>query len=229
MAKRKTKKRAKPAAGPPTVATPAVSPAERAERALISAALAKVERGEVATAQERSALKRFQHEQEEEKRWQFYRSIPKSHWREMSGRTPRVLIDQAERYGFPYPHGPKAAIELPAVVKWLHDFLAKNAMRLSAPETDDPLLAGSNSPALEEYRRERTKIARLERMQREGSLLPRDTVHELLGRIASVLRSAGENLARQHGPDAHQILDEALDDAQREIDSLCREEADGPK
>ena len=81
----------------------------------------------------------------------------------------------------------------------------------------DPLLAGATSPALEEYRRERAILARLERLEREGDLLPRDATHNMLGRIAALLRDAGLTLQRQFGAEAHAILAEALDGAEREI------------
>ncbi len=187
---------------------------ERAERALAAAAIAKIQRNQTPTAQERSALKRLEKAQEEKRRWQYYRSIPKSHWREMSGRSPRVLIDAADRHGFPYPTGQKTAIDLPAVVKWLHDFLAKNAQRLSAPHTDDPLLAGSNSPALERYRLARAAREELELAARRGDLLD---VDELLtwydSEVAAPIRRSLEALQSQFGPAAVQVVSKALDQA----------------
>ena len=53
---------------------------------------------------------------------------------------------------------------------------------------DDPLMQGSLSPALEEYRGERVKLVRLERLEREEQLVPRDKVRAALGRVATVLR-----------------------------------------
>ena len=43
--------------------------------------------------------------------------------------------------------------------------------------------------SLERYREERAKLARLDRLEREQLLIPRDEVRDGLGRIASVLRS----------------------------------------
>jgi hypothetical protein len=81
----------------------------------------------------------------------------------------------------------------------------------------DPLLAGAVSPALEEYRRERAMLARLERLEREAELLPRDATHAMLAQVAALLRDAGLTLQRQFGPEAHAVLNEALDGAEREI------------
>jgi hypothetical protein len=61
-------------------------------------------------------------------------------------------------------------------------------------------------------------MARLDRLERERSLLPRDDVREALGRVATMLRSAGETLQRQFGPAAGDILYEAISDAERELE-----------
>ena len=67
-------------------------------------------------------------------------------------------------------------------------------------------MQGNGSPALERYREERAAIARLDRLEREGQLLPRDEVREALGRIAAILRGAGDTLQRQYGQAAADIL-----------------------
>ncbi len=180
---------------------------------LVARAFRKVmDRQELSKA-ERQALKRHERQKEERLRWQYYRSIPQKHWREMSGRQTKVINEQSVRYGIPFG-GPK--IDLPAVVKSLHDFLAANAVRLA--RDDDAMLQGGGSAALERYREERAELARLDRLERQRQLLPRDEVREALGRIAAILRSAGDTLQRQFGAAAVEILHEALGDAQREMD-----------
>ena len=67
------------------------------------------------------------------------------------------------------------------------------------------------------YREERALLARLDRLERERSLLPRDEVRVTLGRICAFIRGAGETLQRRIGRDAVEILYEALDDAERDI------------
>jgi hypothetical protein len=170
--------------------------------------------GNELSRQERAALKRHEKEKDERLRWQHYRTIPQKHWREMSGRQTKVLNEQAERYGLPFG-GP--AIDLTALARKLHDFLAENAVKLA--RDDDELMQGSpSSPALERYREECAALARLDRLEREGQLLPRDSVRDALGRVAGILRGAGDSLQRQFGPAAVEVLYEALDDATREID-----------
>jgi hypothetical protein len=107
----------------------------------------------------------------------------------------------------------------------IHDFLAKNAQRLAAE--DDPLLRSANSsPALERYREERAQLARLDRLERERELIPRRDTVQALEMIAGLIRRSGERLARRYGNDALQILDDALDDAERLIEQHFGEEAE---
>jgi hypothetical protein len=182
------------------------------DRRMAAAAYKKVLAGQELTVREQSALKRFEKEKEERLRWQYYASIPQKHWREMSGRQAKVINEQALRYGIPFGG---ATVNLPTVVRALHDFLADNAQKLA--RDDDLLMQGGSSPALERYREERAALARLDRLEREGTLVPRDEVREGLGRIAAILRSAGDALHREFGVTAAEILLEALDDADREI------------
>lgn len=201
----KTRKRAAPRR--------ASDAASRVDSDLVARAYRKVMDREALTQQERQALKRHEKQKEETQRWQYYRSIPQKHWREMSERQTKVINEQAARYGIPFGG---ASIDLPNVVKALHDFLADNAQKLA--RVDDTLLSGPSSPALERYREERAELARLDRLERQRKLLPRDEVREALGRIATILRSAGDVIKRQFGTAAVEILHEALADAQREID-----------
>jgi hypothetical protein len=188
--------------------------ASRVDGPLIAGALRKVANRQELNREERAALRRYEKQKDERLRWERYASIPQKHWREMSGRQTKVINEQADRYSLPLG-GP--VINLPKLARALHDFLAENALKLA--KEDDPLLAGGgNSPALERYREERAALARLDRLEREGELLPREQVRESMGRIAAMLRAAGDTLQRQFGPAAVEILYEALDDAGREVD-----------
>jgi hypothetical protein len=189
--------------------------ASRVDGPLIAGAMKKMALSQPLTREERAALKRYEKKKEERQRWEYYATIPQKHWREMSGRQTKVINEQADRYGLPFG-GP--VINLPKLARALHDFLADNAARLS--KEDDPLLQGGSgsSPALEEYRRERAALARLDRLERENELLPRDQAREAMGKVAAIIRSAGDTLQRQFGAAAVEILYEALTDAEREME-----------
>jgi hypothetical protein len=133
----------------------------------------------------------------------------------MSGRQAKILNEQAERYGLPFDG---ATVDLPAVVKSLHNFLAANAAKLAADERE------KYDPG-DELRKEKVAMARLNRLERQRELIPRDAVREALDRLAVVYRSAGETLQRQFGNDALQILNEGLEDAERVVLEFFEEEA----
>ncbi len=200
---------------PKSPSKPPLSVAERLEKELATRAYRKVMAGEPITAEERAALKRYEKQQEEERRWQYYETIPQKHWREMSGRQTKVLHEQATKYGLPF--GEKV-IHLPRVVRALHDFLATNARRLS--DDDDLLHASVSSPALERYREERAILAKLDRLEREGELVPRAELRLGLSQIVAILRTCGETLQQQCGPEALEILNDALGEAERTISGI---------
>jgi hypothetical protein len=214
--KRKSSKRPSPAsrAAPASPPSPSVPPADQE---LVQRAYRKLMAREALSKAEQQALTRHEKYKEERLRWQYYHSIPQKHWREMSGRQAKVINEQALRYGLPFG---SASIDLPSVVRALHDFLADNAQKLA--KDDDLSLGGGGggggSPALERYRRERAALARLDRLERQRRVMPREEVRSAMGRVAAVLRGAGEALGRQFGPAAVDLLHEAMDDAQREID-----------
>ena len=203
-------------AKPATTSEVATKLSKQLDKELAQKAVRKVMAGERPTAKEAAALRRHESEQEETRRWQYYQDIPQKHWREMSGRQSKILNEQAERYGIPFGG---RTICLPRVVKALHNFLARNARKLA--DEDDPLLNSDvASPALERYREERAAMARLDRLEREGQLVARADVREGLGRVASILRAAGDGLLQQFGRDAVELLNEAISDAERETERL---------
>lgn len=192
---------------------------EREDEQLAAAALARQKAGGKPHARELAALKRVRERKEEAERWRYYTTVPKKHYLSLCGRQHKVVDEVAARYGAPL-FG--ATIDLGRVLTWFHDFLAENGAKLLREVGKDNLLDGNvaDSPALERLRDETFKLKRLERLEQEKKLLPREFVHEGLIRIASRLRNCGEQLQRQYGHDALAILSEALDDAGREISQL---------
>lgn len=179
---------------------------------LVRSAVAKLRVGDRLTSDERRAYKAFEKKREEESMRRHYSSVPQKMWREWSGRQTKVLKDQAQRYGIPIG----ATIDLSELALWLHDFFAKHGRKFSAPETDDPELQGTASPALEEQRREKAIMLRLQRLEREGTLVDKAYVDDKLEQLAAVLRRAGERLERRYDSDAKAILDEAINGFRRE-------------
>jgi len=189
----------------------APSPSEHIDRKLASDALSKMKRSEVPNARESSALKRIEKDREEKLRWQYYRSIPKKHWQEMSGRQIKVINEQGERYNL---HLAERQIDLPKFVRAFHDFLAANSVKLST-ETDPLLAAGGDSVGLERYRTARASQEEIKLEQMRLNYIPRDEVEQGLIDFSRHVRRAGDTLERQFGHEAAEVLLTALDDAER--------------
>lgn len=197
---------------PITTTTSVISFSAQAEKALIATAYRKAARRQKLSASEQAALKRFENVQEERRRWDYYATIPKKHWNQMSGRANQVLNTQAERYGLPFGG---ATINLPVLVRALHNFLADNARKLASE--DDVLLQGGSTPALELYREKKAALADLDLMERQNQLIPRDQARQVLGRMAMIQRNGGESLGKQFGPAALVMFNEILDDVAQEV------------
>lgn len=78
-------------------------------------------------------------------------------------------------------------------------------------------LPTGDSPNLERYRAAKADLAEMEAAERRGQLIPSDRNRAFMGRVAAILRQAGD-VIRTFSPEAHQVLDEALADAENEIE-----------
>jgi hypothetical protein len=180
---------------------------------LARAAIHKLAAGQTPTREELRAKSRVEADVEERKRWEYYRTIPKKHWIDMSGRQHKVLDGQAKTYGLPIAGD---TVDLAAVVRWLHDFLANNGRKLLAPDSEaDLVYGGGDSPMLELVREETWKTKKLERLQLEGRLVDRELVRSALAQFAAILRNCGDALQKQHGSDALELLLSAIEDGER--------------
>src|SRR5690606_17948204 len=61
----------------------------------------------------------------------------------------------------------------------------------------------------------KAELTELELAKRRGLLIDRDELQGGLSRMASILRECGERLQRHFGVEAHAILEEALNEAER--------------
>lgn len=82
---------------------------------------------------------------------------------------------------------------------------------ITDPIDGDPLLgADGDSPALEEYRRAKAALARLDLAEREKQLVRVEDVVGPLMEAAAVVRAAGERIGREYGPEAQEVINEAV-------------------
>jgi hypothetical protein len=202
----------------------ATSARQTADVRLAMSALEKQRRGEQPTRDETAALRRYEKQIEDQRRDEHYRTIPKKLWRLWSGRQAKIILEQADRYGFEMLRG--ATIDLPAFVKRFHDWLAENARKLSAADSVDPTLAGVASPALEKKRQLECQRVELLLNREQGLWIERRLIHEGHNRMGAILRTAGEALLRQFGPAAQKIINDALQNCERETDRLLAADDD---
>lgn len=186
------------------------------------AALRKQQAGGKLNRSEQSKVDRYKAARDEHSRWAHYRTVPKKHWQAMSGRQQKILNEQALLYEIPTLDGP--TIDLFAVIRWLHDFLAANGRKLLTE--DDQLLDSSvGGPAIERLRLARAQLAELDLAQRREQVVSREKMHQVLGQVAAMFRSGGERLQKSAGgADAYEIHEQMLDDVERLIE---REFAEG--
>jgi hypothetical protein len=116
-------------------------------------------------------------------------------------------------------------------VVWIHgrslvDAIVRESSAVAPDMDGDPLLSGATSPALERYREERAKMARLQRLEKEEALVPRDELRNVFATMTSVIRRAGEKLQKQFGVKARKILDKAIDKALERAREMAEEDSD---
>jgi hypothetical protein len=179
-------------------------------------AIAKRKRWDIPSTREQQALNRVEKRQEEQRRWEYYRAIPQKHWREMSGRQTKVLAEQADLYGLPFGG---RTIDLPVLVRRLHDFLAK--LGRHGVKFIKDLMDGdfdTEGPQTESLDRLRTAKAEKEEFGLKvlkRKYLPVDEIQDLFAVIASGLRQTLDSLQRQFGTEAMNIVREGIEEVER--------------
>ena len=78
------------------------------------------------------------------------------------------------------------------------------------------------APALERFREARAGQEEIRLGAMTGDYLPRASVHDFLGLLASILREASQLLQRQYGEAPYLIIADALDEIDRHIDEQTR-------
>ncbi len=77
---------------------------------------------------------------------------------------------------------------------------------------------------MERYRMAKAQIAELELERKRGGVIDAPLIRTVHGRMAALLRGAGEQLERLVSPDAAEILNGALDECDREIATVFKED-----
>lgn len=162
--------------------------------------------GQEPNTREVRALQKFESAQDEADLERLARAVPKKTYVTWSGnRKHQVLDDQADRYGIPL-RGP--VVNIPDVLKWLHDFLASNKYRFI---DDDPDIAGASSPALERCRQLKAEQLQIELDKMRGTVVDVSVVRDCLGQLATQLRAASDRAENLFGLDGRELLTQVID------------------
>ena len=180
------------------------------------------------TRDELAALRRVEKQIKEEQFWEHVENCPKGLYHRMSGRQYKVLNEQAKRYGIPCG---ERKVNLAAVVKWIHDYLADGARKPRAgpmpaamgDELDGEMLEAfgdASSPALELYRmvRAQQEAIKLEKVREQ--VIERETLRDGLARIMNSLRQTGAQIQKVGGSEAHAVWEDGIGDAMNLIEEL---------
>ena len=84
----------------------------------------------------------------------------------------------------------------------------------------EPAMQGTETPALEEWRKIKAQQERIRLAEMEGSMIPLASLEPALTQLASILRQAGDQLQRQHGDLAAEVLNLAVTEAENVWEKL---------
>jgi len=152
--------------------------------------------------------------------------IPQKFLRECTGRQPKQIKDQAERYQLAFSG---RIWDLEKLLRSVFDLLARIGphysrwMRIRGGAKD----TGESQTAIERWQEARAERAEFELARIRTEFIPREDVHEGLAVFSGVLRDAGDRLQRQCGPVAHEIFQEALDGAEKAVRRVLKDETHG--
>lgn len=130
----------------------------------------------------------------------------------LSGRQERSLDDQVAMYNLPVVA--RAPVNIPYVLKWFHDFLAKHGPKLKKLDESRDRKAELEERKLEqEVAIISAKLVDLEMSiaEKQGSAVSIKEVRNAFTWLATELRKFGERLGSKFGADSQRFLNEFLE------------------
>jgi hypothetical protein len=170
--------------------------------ALARAAAEKQRAGKPLSVRESAALGKVQRAQDNRDRDRLCRTLPRGAYLSLASITSARADKHAAAHAIPCRG---RTIDLAAVLTAFHGLLETAGPRLKHDPAGD---------ATTTFRREKARLAQIQRQTLEGELLPRAEVHAAFFQIATIFRSAAATLASQW-PEAADTLTESIDDAMR--------------
>lgn len=182
---------------------------DRTERA-IEAALAE-HRAEKLTGRQRSDLEWWRRQQSDESVRQVFRALPKKLYCELSGRQPKVINEQASRYGLPLSG---STLDLFEVIAAFHNFLAVNAKKFGK----DEVFSLKANEELANLRR-KGQLLEIELQERNSQWVSRIEVQSGLAWLVGRLQTAAESIGVAAGKESQKLFNDLLEAIAVEIEN----------
>lgn len=214
------KKRQKAAAA---VAQPTVTEQieQREQAKLLQAAQAKGLRD--LTANEKAAVARH----EEGIFLRVFASCRKTLATELFGTSSKVITDNRNRRGVPWPLGKRDRVDLRELVQFLWRYFLEHPLPEARPgglTEEDVLLAGASQDLKDEFLRERIRERRIVNQQKsielqllEESHIPTKEVRIILAEAAGLIAKKRESLERILEGEAREVVSRAFEDMAEDI------------
>jgi phage terminase Nu1 subunit (DNA packaging protein) len=122
------------------------------------------------------------------------------------GISPRTLRDKVE-----CPRNPNGSYSARAIVEWVRSG--------AESDPDAALLAGSDSPNLERLRAAKADREEIALAKDRNEVISVAQLHAALTHLAAILRRCGDKLGLRHGVEAQQLMNDAIDEFQRWIET----------
>lgn len=228
------KRRSKAAAEPEASLSERIKQQELA--ALVRAAQQKIQAGQVRelSRAEKKALEDYERLQTETYGLRYFRRMPKSDAIDHLASSSKVVTDNRERRGFPWPTGRRDPVDMQAVLRWLWKYFLATEPAAAAPDADGDLLRMASEELRDELIRQRIeerKIAneqkRVELQALVESYRPAELYETLLGEMAEIIRRKRLDLTKRFDGSVRETVDRAFDDMADSFERIIEEQLSG--
>lgn len=207
MGKPRQRKAAGSATKPPI--TQQIEQAERAK--LAKSAQKKLAAGESLTAHEKAEINRRQ----QETFLSVFLSCGRSLFADLLEASSKVLCDNRDRRGFPWPEGKRDPVDGRKILRFLWRYYLENKPSESSNRkrsTDEILLEGASPELKDEYVREQIREKQINRELKELDLAKAREAHLPTEAFRARLMEAGQLIAKKR-----EYLERVLPDPQRTV------------
>lgn len=174
------------------------------DRQAIQSARAKPP-GAKLTTRENNALEKFKRLRDIQIRREAYSAVPEVEFAKMARRQVTQIRQAAVARGLPMGNGPVNLYQWVAAALDIISTIRKS-------EED------ARSPALERLRSAQAAREEIALALDQKSTVKRSDVHESFALVSKILKETAANLAKRHGPEAGEVLDDAITEMKRAID-----------